>query len=162
MFKNKTMKGVSASHDINIGSILRLIVRFLQFVLALTVAGLYGTDLHHAAQAHKYADSKWVYAVVVAGLSAISAVVFMLPLIKSWAFFAWDALMFILYMALFGTFGKLYINENPEGDAGIIRMKHAVWVDLVNMLLWFGTAVYGTVVFFLHRRRSTFTGRAEV
>lgn len=66
-------------------------------------------------------------------------------------------------MALFGTFGKMYINENPEGDAGITRMKHAVWVDLVNMLLWFMTAVYGTVIFFMHRSgRTLHTGRAEV
>ena len=66
-------------------------------------------------------------------------------------------------MALFGTFGKMYINVNPGGDAGVIRMKHAVWVDLVNMLLWFMTAVYGAVIFFTHRRdRKLNMGRVEV
>lgn len=36
------------------------VLRFVQFVLAITVCGLYGVDLHNAAEQHKYADSKWV------------------------------------------------------------------------------------------------------
>jgi hypothetical protein len=56
----------------------------------------------------------------------------------------------------------MYIKEDPEGDSGISRMKHAVWVDLVNMLLWLITALYGTFVFFFHRRKTLHTGRAEV
>jgi hypothetical protein len=36
------------------------VLRFLQFVLAITVCGLYGVDLHNAAEQGKYADSKWV------------------------------------------------------------------------------------------------------
>jgi hypothetical protein len=66
-------------------------------------------------------------------------------------------------MALFGVFGKMYISEDAEGNSGITRMKHAVWVDLVNMLLWFMTAVYGAVVFVMYRRgRNLPTGRVQV
>ena len=36
------------------------IVHFIQFVLAITVCGLYGVDLSRAAKAGKYQDSKWV------------------------------------------------------------------------------------------------------
>jgi hypothetical protein len=36
------------------------LLRFVQFVLALTVCGLYGVDLRNAAEQGKYADSKWV------------------------------------------------------------------------------------------------------
>jgi len=163
--KFSTMKGTSVDSDITVGWILRLTARILQFVLALTVAGLYGVDLQNAQKAHVYADSKWVYAEVVAGISAVMAAVYMIPTpkIKPWFLFPVDALIFILYMALFGTFGKMYINENPEGDKGITRMKHAVWVDLVNMLLWFMTAVYGAVIFVIHRRnRSLHTCRSQV
>lgn len=57
----------------------------------------------------------------------------------------------------------MYIKENPEGDAGIQRMKNAVWVDLANALLWLISAVYGTVLFFFGRqKRSLHTGRATV
>ena len=60
-------------------------------------------------------------------------------------------------------FGKMYIHANAQGDSGIIRMKHAVWVDLINMLLWLVTAVMGVVLFFTMREgRSLHTGRAKV
>jgi hypothetical protein len=36
------------------------IVHFFQFVLAVTVCGLYGVDLHRAAESGKYLDNKWV------------------------------------------------------------------------------------------------------
>lgn len=36
------------------------VLRFVQFVLAITVCGLYGVDLHNASQQGKYQDSKWV------------------------------------------------------------------------------------------------------
>jgi hypothetical protein len=45
------------------GLILRSVLRFFQFVLAITVAGLYGTDLHAANKAHYHVDGplrKWV------------------------------------------------------------------------------------------------------
>jgi len=42
------------------GYILFSILHFFQFVLALTVAGLYGVDLTRAKNEGKYTDSKWV------------------------------------------------------------------------------------------------------
>jgi hypothetical protein len=57
----------------------------------------------------------------------------------------------------------MYIKEDAEGDAGVQRMKNAVWVDLANMLLWLITAAYGAVLFFRNRRgRTLHTGRATV
>jgi hypothetical protein len=40
--------------------ILFSVLRFFQFVLAITVCGLYGVDLHAASAQGKYQDSKWV------------------------------------------------------------------------------------------------------
>lgn len=60
-----------------------------------------------------------------------------------------------------GIFGKMYIHEKPEGDKGVKRMKNAVWVDLVNLLLWFVSGVFLVGWFFLGRgKRSMHTGRA--
>lgn len=73
-----------------IGALVRIFLRFFQFVLALTVAGLYGVDLHHADKVNGYTDGKWVYAEVVAGLSAFTVIVYGIPFIKSYWFFAWD------------------------------------------------------------------------
>jgi len=73
-----------------IGAIGRTILRFFQFVLALTVAGLYGVDLHAAQKAHVGADGKWVFAEVVAGLSAVSCILYGIPFLKSYWLWAWD------------------------------------------------------------------------
>lgn len=50
--------------------------------------------------------------------------------------------MCVFWLTLFGIFGKMYLAEDPEGQEGIVRMKHAVWVDLVNLLLWCGSATW--------------------
>ena len=41
-------------------------------------------------------------------------------------------------------------------------MKNAVWVDLVNMLLWLLTAIIGVVMFFMRNKRTLHTGRATI
>jgi hypothetical protein len=70
----------------------------------------------------------------------------------------------ILWFALFGIFGKIYINaEHTPKQSGIIRMKRAVWIDLVNALLWLITAAYATAIFLRARKgKTTHTGRATV
>lgn len=71
----------------------------------------------------------------------------------------------ILWTALFGIFGKLYIPADPTPkQSGQIRMKHAVWVDLTNMLLWFITFLTGIFLWWRTRgdRRTLHTGRAVV
>lgn len=78
------------------GALARLLLRFLQFILAITVAGLYGVDLNRANKVHAYADGKWVYAEVVAVLSIVTVLVYAVPIIKSWWGFAWDwCLLFV-------------------------------------------------------------------
>ncbi|KAK5111390.1 hypothetical protein LTR85_012164 [Meristemomyces frigidus] len=146
------------------GALARLILRFLQFVLAITVAALYGIDLHHASQAHAYTDGKWVFAEVVAGLAAVTVLVYGVPFFKSYWAFGWDWVLFILWTALFGLFGSIYIKAHPTPkQGGQIRMKHAVWVDLVNMLLWLVTASYATVIWVRNRQgRTLHTGRGKV
>ncbi|KAL8704835.1 MAG: hypothetical protein Q9201_002030 [Fulgogasparrea decipioides] len=138
------------------------ILRFLQFVFAVTVIGLYAQDLRKAHKEHKYTDSKWGYATAVGTIGAVSSLVLAWPALSTFAW-SWDLVVFILFTALFGLFGKMYIHENPEGDGGVKRMKHAVWIDLINMLLWFVTAIYGMIMFFFRRgSKSLHTGRATV
>lgn len=73
--------------------ILNLTLRFLQFIFAITVCGLYGTDLNKAHKEHKYTDSKWAYAVVVGALSAVTALVYVIPKLKSYWAFGWDVVL---------------------------------------------------------------------
>jgi hypothetical protein len=141
-------------------AILQLLLRLFQFVMGLTVIGLYAVDLDHARKQHIYLDSKWIWALVCGVLGAVTSLIFMLPL-KAWFFFWVDAFIFFCYLIAFGIFGNMFISEDPEGNKGIIRMKNAVWVLLTNMLLWLVTAVIGAVLFWRARKaRTTHTGRA--
>jgi hypothetical protein len=156
--------GDNSSSGGMVGALVRLILRFLQFILAITVCGLYAVDLHTAHEKGGYTDGKWVYAEVVGGLSAFTVLIYGLPFFKSYWAFGWDWVLFILWTALFGIFGKIFIPAHPTPKQGAqIRMKHAVWVDLVNMLLWLITAIYSTMIWLSARKgRSLHTGRAKV
>ncbi|KAI9820047.1 MAG: hypothetical protein M1826_001037 [Phylliscum demangeonii] len=145
--------------------ILRYGIRALQLVLALAIAGVYGSDVNNARKQHRAVDSRWVaslrptfspslhansiqvYAEVVAGLSALTSILYLIPFLSAYLnaslFFAWDALLFIFWVAVFGAFGKLFLHRHPD----LPRMRHAVWLDLVNMLLWFATAAVGGMMF---------------
>lgn len=65
--------------------------------------------------------------------------------------FVWEFVLCILWLTLFGIFGKLYIgthvDENSKtqeaalGDESKInRMRHACWIDLINLLMWVATS----------------------
>lgn len=139
------------------------VLRFFQFALALTVCGLYGVDLTAARNAGKGQDGKWVFAVVLGALSAFTALLYMIPFIFRFSImFVWDAILFFLWVVLFGIFGNMYIKENAEGDSGVQRMKNAVWVDLANMLLWLITLVVMAGYWWRNRHaKSLFTARAR-
>lgn len=89
--------------------------------------------------------------------------------------FAWEFVLCVLWLTLFGIFGKLYIGVYPSdstsdsskrdtttssisttgelGDASKInRMRHAVWVDLVNLVFWAVTASWALLKWLKARR----------
>jgi len=146
------------------GYLFSVIYRFCQLVLALTVCGLYGVDLNDARKQGKYSDGKWVYAEVVGAFASVTALLYMIPIVMRTPFiFVWDTILFVLWIALFGVFGNLYIHANAAGVPGVQRMKNAVWIDLVNALLWLFSAIAMAFYWFGGRqKRSQFTGRAIV
>lgn len=156
--------GLLKGFEMTLSYITHSVFRFIQLILALTVCGLYGVDLQAAHKQHKYSDGKWVYAEITASFSAVTALLYLIPFVSHIGLlFVWDTILFILWIALFGLFGNMYIHEHAEGDGGVQRMKNAVWVDLVNALLWLVSAV-GMAVFWAQSRngRSRWTGRAAV
>lgn len=53
-------------------------------------------------------EKKQIYAVVVGGLSAVSALLLMIPFVMRVAFtWAWGYVIFLLWIALFGLFGSV-------------------------------------------------------
>jgi hypothetical protein len=78
--------------------------------------------------AHERVISRWsqnqanwetaqVYAEVVGGLSALTAILYLIPFILRFAFvWIWNLVLFILWIALFGVFGKVCDMNRPEAQ----------------------------------------------
>ncbi|KAE8378423.1 hypothetical protein BDV26DRAFT_304303 [Aspergillus bertholletiae] len=130
------------------GVISRAALRTLQFVLAVMIAGLYGVDLAHATDSNAHAASQWVYAEFVAAVSALTCIVHCFVTVTHVAWSAWDFVLFVLWLAQVGTFASMYVsNDVPDeyerATSSVPRMRAAIWISLVSMLLWFATTVLG-------------------
>lgn len=121
------------------------VLRALQLIFAVVVAGLYGVDLAHFTKIHAHADAEWIYAEFIAAVSAISSLIFSFMTSIHVAWSVLDATIFVLWLAQVGVFGSIfYPKVRPEyvgSTLSVARMRAAVWIDLINMLLWLLTAV---------------------
>jgi len=127
---------------------IRTSLRILQFVFAVVVAGLYGVDLAQATKTDSHGPTEWIYAETVVFLSIITCATHAAVTVRRVAWSAWDFVLFVLWMAQVGVFGTIYfpLDIQPEYEAAtksVSRMKAAVWIGLINMLLWFLTFVLG-------------------
>jgi hypothetical protein len=148
------------------GLFMRATLRTLQFIFAIIVAATYGVDLHHSTNTHTHGNSAWVYAEVVACLSILTCMVHCFVTVKRVAWCAWDWVLFFLWVSQFGVFGTIYIGGKnvveEDFTQSVTRMKVSVWIDFVNMLLWFATAVGGIVWCCTARRVTRLTDRLDL
>ncbi|GME52955.1 uncharacterized protein ACHE_11032S [Neofusicoccum parvum] len=129
------------------GLVVRTALRTLQFGLAVAVAGLYGADLARNTATRTRAPVDWVYACVVAALSAITCAVHCFVTVKRVAWCVWDFVLAVLWAAAFGVFARGYLAGRGDGEVveatDLGRMRAAVGIDCACMVLWFFTAVMG-------------------
>ncbi|RDA88808.1 hypothetical protein CP532_5500 [Ophiocordyceps camponoti-leonardi (nom. inval.)] len=148
-------------------TVLSTILHVACFICSIIVLGLYAKDLPY----QHGPNPKWVYAVVVSVLSAVTCLLYAVPKVLrklDLPAASWSLVLFILWIAVFGVFGSTYIkmgynNGEGLGDDFVRRMKAAVWIDLVNALLWLISAVSLFAYWLIYGdRRTRFTGRAYV
>ncbi|PKS13223.1 hypothetical protein jhhlp_000569 [Lomentospora prolificans] len=153
-------------------------LHFVLFILAIITAALHGADLANGEASEGGGDSRWIFAEVVAGLSALTAMLYLIPcILRFMAVWIWNLILFILWISLFGLFAKvrhtpffcpkatrcMYIHRPTNGNGAVRRMKAAVWVDLVSAILWLVATLAALAYWWGHReRRSRFTGRATL
>lgn len=143
-------------------SLVSTILAIFQFAFGLAVIGLYSQDINSAHGNGDSAPSQWVYAVVTAFVSTVTALLY---LILGWwwakrvklAFsqrqglflplFVWESVIVILWLVVFGIFGEKYIGVyhvggKDGGDSKVTRMRRAVWVDLACLVFWIASAAW--------------------
>jgi hypothetical protein len=145
-------------------SIARWIARGIQLIFGLIVAGLYGHRVDEDRKAGSPQSAAWVFALFVAGASCVTCFVFALPMIKFHRLFAVDLTLFVLWIAVFGTFAAIFLKRHDGDDyegTSVTAMKMAVWVDLVNCLLWLITGAYGCFRTFVSKKIDNRVDRME-
>lgn len=72
-------------------------------------------------------------------------------------------MFFIFWIVFFGIFGKMYINENLEGNYDIVCMWSVVWVVFVNVIFWFVSFIVNLIYWWMYKeRRSRFISWVKV
>jgi hypothetical protein len=126
---------------------MRAVLRAIQFIFAIIVAGLYGVDLSHATSINAHARSEWIYAEFVAAVSCMTCLLHCFATVTGVGWCAWDGVLVILWLAQVGVFGTIFYPETSSGygaaTLSVARMRAAVWMCLINMVLWFLTTVLG-------------------
>lgn len=141
-------------------TIPRLICRGLQFLFAIIVCGFYGNRVDAERKSDGSFSPEWLYGVIVAGASATTAILFValtplgaipyfgskIKVVKTYRAFMWDLILFIAWIVVFGIFAAIFLkrdSDDPYKGSKTGVMKVAVWIDLVNALLWLTSGAYG-------------------
>jgi hypothetical protein len=154
----------------------RLVCRGLQFVFALIACGFYGHRVSKADDSDYGFSPEWYFALTIAGLSAATSMIFVavtplgaipffgskLKLFKTYRAFAWDLILFITWLVVFGIFAGIFLGRSSDDKykgASTGAMKTAVWIDLVNSILWLTSGVYGCIKTFLGEKADEMTDK---
>jgi hypothetical protein len=137
---------VNAKLDKPIVSLFRLSIRLLQFAFAMASGISYAIELSHANTGSK---TDFIYAQVVFGLTLLTLSIDSITV--RYYRFTWliEWTLVILWIACFGVFYDVYLaGEIEAGYANVdyARMKRAVWCDLINALLWMGSALFSSIM----------------
>jgi hypothetical protein len=127
-------------------SLFTLAIRVLQLIFALAAGISYAVELSRGNS-----SSEYVYSQVVFGMTLIMLIVDATTLRSYRLSFIVESVLCILWLALFGTFYTIFFVsgaiEDPENSvADKPRMKAAVWIDLINFLLWTASALFSTAM----------------
>jgi hypothetical protein len=127
-------------------SLFRLSFRFLQFAFSLAAGISYAIELSHGSVSH---PTILVYTQVVFGLTLLTLVMDSIT-VRTYRF-TWmvEWMLVVLWFVCFAVFYEAYLAGVVEQDyqgANLGRMERAVWCDLINALLWFGSAIFSSAM----------------
>jgi hypothetical protein len=127
-------------------SLFRLSFRLLQFAFALAAGISYAIELSHGSVSH---PSTFIYTQVVFGLTLLTLL--MDSIMVRYYRITWiiEWVLVVLWFVCFAVFYQVYLMGATEQDyqgTNLGRMKGAVWCDLINALLWFGSAIFSSAM----------------
>ncbi|KAI5194778.1 hypothetical protein E4T39_08511 [Aureobasidium subglaciale] len=147
-----------------IGAIARAALRTTQFLISIILLGIYGNDLSHFPSSFPLStpssgpsDSQsssdvptrtnWIFALVVTLLSALTCILHCFLTTKRLGWIFWDLVLCVLYAALAGVFGIVYLGSVAEIDLAATQsldaMRAGVAFAILGMACWLVSFVQG-------------------
>lgn len=153
-FKTHFIKSSSFKTAINekvdrpLVSLFRLSVRVLQLIFALASGISYAIELKHG-NGRGEASGSFVFSQVAFGATLLTLIINGVTV--RYYRFSWmvDWILTVFWFALFAVFYEVYLGgDMPPAYSGVNigRMERAVWCDLINALLWLGSAVFSSMM----------------
>jgi hypothetical protein len=130
------------------GIYARATLRTLQFSSAIIAIGIYGSSLHQRIEVSNPITNE-IYALVVALLSVFTLGFHCLFTIKRVPFVLWDFVICVLWAALAGVYGTIYLAGADLAQEDQVKsldaMKAGVAFDLLSMAFWLLSSLQGCV-----------------
>ncbi|CAL5872069.1 uncharacterized protein PFLUO_LOCUS6326 [Penicillium psychrofluorescens] len=134
-----------------VSRLVSMILRVGEIAFAAVVAGIIGHYLASFSNIHPWPQARWIYTEVIAGLSILLGLLWLIPF--SSGFFSWP-LDILISFAWFAAFGVLVnaIHQLPCGsiwhwsflhDSVCGRWKAAEAMSFVSAILWLVSALVG-------------------
>lgn len=147
--------------------LVSMVLRGAELVFACIVAGVTGWYLHHYSSASSWDLGRFIYTEVVAGLSILFSLLWLIPFSSTFIHWPADLIFSILWWAVFGllvdrvghTCGAIFWwgNVSPRGDL-CGKFKADIAFAFLSALLWLVSALVG---FFWVRKREARVARAD-
>jgi hypothetical protein len=127
-------------------SLFRLSIRILQFAFALAAGISYAAELSRKSIPHQ---STFIYSQVVFGLTLLTLVIDSITVRYYRLTWIFEWVLAILWFVCFAVFYQAYSMgtiERDYQDTDLGPMRRAVWCDLINALLWSGSAIFSSAM----------------
>lgn len=84
-----------------LSKILSACLRVGELVCSIIVLGIIGRFLWHVGEANIYADARLVFAIIVASISTVASLIFMIPFTFTFMVCPFDFILFTLWLVTF-------------------------------------------------------------
>jgi hypothetical protein len=139
-----------------------MLLRIGELAFAAVVAGIVGEYLHAYDKANAWPQSRFIYTEVVAGISMLLALFWLIPFTDSVINWPGDLIMFILWIVAFG----LLVNWIEPLNCGSIwawggitqagtcpKWNAAIAFSFLSAIFWIASAI--VAFWFIHRLRGS-------
>ncbi|KAI9804484.1 MAG: hypothetical protein M1825_001383 [Sarcosagium campestre] len=143
---------------------LSIPLRLGELVFAAVVAGLTGKYLHSLKNARLGSQKRFIYTEVVAALSMLLALIWLIPITGGFIHYPIDFILFVAWIVAFGLLvdfigplncGSVFSWGDNFGAGTCQQWKADVAFAFLSAIFWLVSALVG--VWFVHRSRRAVT-----